>query len=104
VIRLWNFRPHEHGPGRFGHGPTQALQPVNEHITPLPVQFTNGFHFVSGFLYTLLEGSRPDRWDDQHRAWGGIERSLRAGSGALNVRAIYERHFGGPTGIDCCVT
>lgn len=64
------------------------------------VRLTNGFNIVSGFLYTMVESSNRDRWDDQHRAWGGLERSLRAGTGALNFRGIYERHFGGVSGVD----
>ena len=59
------------------------------------LQIPKNLIIVSGFWYTIQQRVARDRWDDQHRAWGGIERTVRAGAGAVTLRSLYERWYGG---------
>lgn len=62
----------------------------------LRVRLNRGFTLVTGFWYIQQENTRRVQWDDMHRYWAGVERPIRAGSGVVQLRGIYEHWFGGP--------
>jgi len=64
------------------------------------IRLANSFTAIAGFYYTLQESSQRDRWDNQNRIWGGIERPFRAGVGVITLRSLYEHWFEGLRGRD----
>jgi hypothetical protein len=62
----------------------------------LRVRLAKNVTAVGGFWYTDQKFARRSRWDDMHRFWAGVERPVRIGSSALQVRGVYERWFAGP--------